>query len=663
MRRFGALIVAILLFAGLVAAEVPMRPAAPATAGDVSSGPVTAPAPTLVPVAPLARRPQRLASYDITASLDGKKHEITGSLKLTWHNASDKPATKLLFHLYLNAFKNETTHWFAEALRHRLDQYVGKSDWGSITVRELKVAGVAAKRTQLVSDGTVLRVVPAQPVAGASTVEITMSFHVVLPRVRARTGFVGDFHLVAQWFPKIGVREPDGTWRCHPFYMTSEFYADFGSYRVTLDVPKGFGVAATGRRIGKKTVKGGRHRVTYGADDVHDFAWTTGPDLGRMKRSVGRVKLQAVHFGEPAQKVRHHLDVTQRSLALLQKWLGPYPYDTLTVVLVPKDAESAGGMEYPTLFTSGVHHPPFLERAVALHTTVHELVHQYFYGLLASNEFAEPWLDEGLTSYVTGLVLDELYGADRSMGQVGSLKLGYFSYLRLGMRLMPDWDPARQQANRFAEPQSYFLNVYGRSALALRTLERQIGWPRMRKLLRDYVDRHRFTHPRGVDFFRTVDAHVTRKSIRQFTRAAIESSGVLDYEVARVYAIGLRKPRGRYDTSFDKRRRNLINIKGYENRVLLHRKGELRLPIEVELRFAGGSKKRVRWDGQNRWHWITVHHERPIRSAEIDPHRTLALERTVLNNGLRTDKDTRPARRMAGRVLGALQILMQVVGF
>lgn len=661
MRRPLPLLVMVLLCAGLVAAEAPpVSPGGPPPNGSLGQPP---PAMKPPPVSPTARRPQRVASYDISARLDAKKHEVTGSLKLTWHNTSDKPASKLLFHLYLNAFKNETTYWFSEALRHRMDHYVGKGDWGSITVSDLVVAGVGAKQSQLISDGTVLRVVPVQPVAPKSTVQITMSFVAVLPRVRARTGFVGDFHLVGQWFPKIGVRDFDGTWRCHPFYMTSEFYADFGVYQVTLDVPKGFGVAATGRRTGKMRVQGGRRQVTYQADDVHDFAWTAGPALKRMERTVGHVKLQAVHFGDPAEKVRRHLDVTARSLTLLQKWLGPYLYDTLTVVLVPKDAEAAGGMEYPTLFTSGVHHPPFGERAFSLHTTVHELVHQYFYGMLASNEFAEPWLDEGLTSYVTGLVLDDLYGADRSMGRVGSLQLAYWSYLRLGLRLMPDWDPARQRANRFAEPQSYFLNVYGRSALALRTLERQIGWPRMHKLLRDYVERHRFTHPTGEDFFGVVDTHVMAKPMRRFIRAAISTSGVLDYEVARVYAIALRKPRGHFQSAFDKRRRDLINAKGYENRVLLHRKGELRLPIEVELRFAGGAKKRVRWDGQQRWHWVTVHHDRPIRAAVIDPHRTLALERTILNNGLRTRKNARPARRLAGRVLGALQTLMQVVGF
>ncbi len=665
MKTFIALSIVGLLLAGVMSATGPARSGAGAagkrSAGKASAG--KAPTPEPDALSPEDHVPPRLANYDIRAKLDGKNHVVSGTLKLTWHNPAKTPAPFLLFHLYLNGFKNESTYWMSEALRHGLDRYVGTGNWGAITVRDLKVAGVAVKKTQLVEDGTVLRVVPAKPVPAETAVAITLSFTAKLPEVRARTGYMGDFHLVGQWFPKIGVREIDGTWQCHAFYMTSEFYADFGVYNVTLDVPKGYGVAATGRRTGKRRLKGGRHEVTYRAEDVHDFAWTTGPGLKRIKRTVGKVSMQAVHYGDPVEKVRRHLDVTQKSLALLQKWLGPYPYDTLTVVLVPKGASAAGGMEYPTLFTSGVHHPPFLERGGALHTTIHELVHQYFYGLLASNEFAEPWLDEGFTSYVTGLILDKLYGADRCMAEVGSLKLGYWTYLRIGMQYMPSLDPARQPANRFASPTSYFVNVYGRSALALRTLERQIGWPRMLKLLRAYVSKYRFTHPRGVDFFATADKHLREKPLRQFIRDAVSTPAVLDYEVIRVYSNKLEKPRGQFDDDFDKRRLALINAKGYESRVLLHRKGELRIPIEVELRFADGGKKRMRWDGQKRWHWLTVHHDQPIRSAVIDPHRTLAMERRLLNNGLRTGKDARPARRLAGRLLSGLQTVLQLVGF
>ncbi len=609
------------------------------------------------------RRSRRLASYRIQASLDAGRHQVTGTMRLRWHNAARTPAEHLLFHLYLNAFSNETTTWMSEAIRQRYPLSVGHGKWGGIRVHSVKVAGVAAREVRLLGDTTVLRVDPLRPVAAGDTVEVTMGFVATLPRIRARTGFEGDFHMVAQWFPKIGVRDPDGTWHCHPFYLTSEFYSDFGVYDVTLDVPWGFEVAATGRRTGTQELPGGRLRVTYRAEDVHDFAWTAGLGLRRLRRSLGGVKLQAVHFGDPLEKVRRHLEVTARSLELLQRWLGPYPYDTLTVVLVPEDASAAGGMEYPTLFTSGVRHEPLLERARALGTTVHELVHQYFYGLLASDELSEPWLDEGFTTYVTGLVLDDLFGADRSMGELGPLRLGYFQYLRLRMRRRADWDPARQRADRFAEPRSYAVNVYVRTALALRTLERKIGRRRMLGLLRDWVGRYRFAHPTGADFFRLVANHVPELLLRRFLADAINTSGVLDYEVARVLALELRRPRGVFLTAQDRRRRARAPSQGYENRVLLHRKGSLRLPVDVELRLEGGGRELVRWDGQARWHWVRLRGSRPVVAAVIDPRRDLAMDRSLLNNGLRTAADPRPARRLAGRLVVGLQTLLQLVGF
>ena len=536
-------------------------------------------------------------------------------------------------------------------------------------VSDVRVGGGLARETALAEDGTVLRVVPERAVPAETTVKITLSFVTRLPAVRARSGYAGSFHMVSQWFPKIGVRDRDGTWHCHPYHLASEFYADFGVYRVTVEVPRGFDVAASGRRVKETRGAGGGRLLHYLAEDVHDFAWAAGRSMQRLTRTVGAVTLQAVHFGDPRAKVKRHLELMARSLELLERWLGPYPYPTLTAVLVPDAAEQAGGMEYPTLFTTSTSHAPMMERFQAHGTTVHELVHQYFYGLLASNEHAEPWLDEGFTTYVSGLVLDRIFGRDRSALEVGPFKLGYFPLTRIWVRMAPDWDPAQQPAPAFADARSYFTNVYGRPCLALRTLERQIGWPRMRGLLRDYVANHRFTHPRGEDFFGFVDRHVPDPGVRRFFRQAIQTSGVLDYEVAKLYALRLRKPRGLFNTDFDRTRRVaaqkvLATLKtGYENRVLIHRRGELTLPITVELRFADGSRVRRRWDGQQRWHWLVVPHRSRVTSAVIDPDGTLALERSLLNNGRRTKPDARPARRVTGRLLGLLQLVLQLVGF
>ena len=95
-----------------------------------------------------------------------------------------------------------------------------------------------------------------QPVAPGATLAFDVEFTAQLPRVFARTGYAGDYHLVGQWFPKLAVYEPAGMrgrraggWNCHQFHADSEFFADYGSYRVAITTPSRFIVGATGERV------------------------------------------------------------------------------------------------------------------------------------------------------------------------------------------------------------------------------------------------------------------------------------------------------------------------------------------------------------------------------------------------------------------------------
>ncbi len=647
----------------LVLAPPPPAPSPPEPA-RVAPRP-TSPAPSTA--RPAGALSHRVVRYTITARLDPNKHVVTGDLSLDWHNPSTREATGLPFHLYLNAFKHPGTLWLSEAWKDGQRVRLKAGGWGGIDVADVKVDGVAA-RTALEVDGTVLRVTPARPVAGRATATITLRFTATLPKVRARTGYAKDFHLVGQWFPKIGVRDADGTWHCHPFYMLTEFYADFGTYDVTLEAPTDYDVAASGVRVSTSKAPRGARRYHYRADDVHDFVWMAAKGAKRMRRTLGQTRLEIVYFRDDPARVRRHLDHMAWALERLQRWYAPYPYPVLTCILVPPgDASEAGGMEYPTLFTSSSGAPPFLERVGPLNTTVHELTHQYFYGLLASNEYQEPWLDEGFTNYVTGQIVDDLYGRDRSAGELGPLHLGYFSLLRMWVRMQPSLDPPRQRASAFATALSYFTNVYGKTSLVLRTLEDQIGTKRMRALLRDYVRSFRFKHPTGQDFFRVLDRHVKDPLLRRFVREAVQTPGTLDYRVVRLRSLRLEKWDGRFTNAVDQRLRRaheaLRREHRYLNRVLVERRGTLRLPVTVELRFADGTRLRRRWDGQARWHWFEIPHRSRLSAAVVDPDRTLALEHSLLDTGLRRTPDARPARRLAGRILSVLQITLQIVGF
>src|SRR6202022_1670768 len=205
--------------------------------------------------------------YSIDATLDPKTKTIQGKERLLWRNPSGDAVAELQFHLYLNAFKNNSSTFMRESSGRLRGDRVGskEGDWGWIDVVSIRPADGRDLKSGArfiqpdgndPSDETVLAVPLPSPVPPHGEISLDIIFRDKLPRVFARTGFVRDFFLVGQWFPKLGVYEPDGMrrrprggWNCHAFPSTSEFYADFGTYDVTLTVPSHFVVGATGKNV------------------------------------------------------------------------------------------------------------------------------------------------------------------------------------------------------------------------------------------------------------------------------------------------------------------------------------------------------------------------------------------------------------------------------
>ncbi len=249
---------------------------------------LASPLPAATPVSP------PVVEYTIRVSLDPKEKTLEGTERLLWRNPSGDPVSELRFHLYLNAFKNNRTTFLRESGGQLRGDRAGQKpgDWGWIDVASMKTAdgrdlAPGARFVQPdgndASDQTVLVVPLPAPVPPHGEIALDIAFRAKLPKIFARTGFVRDYFLVGQWYPKIGVYEPAGMrgrtaggWNCHAFHANSEFYADYGKFDVTMTVPSRFVVGATGKRV-SETKKGDRTSYRYVQDNVHDFAWTADP--------------------------------------------------------------------------------------------------------------------------------------------------------------------------------------------------------------------------------------------------------------------------------------------------------------------------------------------------------------------------------------------------
>ena len=604
---------------------------------------------------------QRVVHYEINAKYDAAKHIIDATEVLTYHNLTGQPLDHFPFHLYQNAFQPNAT-WVREAKRDgsrdtAYDKWEAK-EYGSEEIKSIEVVGQGDLTSQLhyiapddgnKDDKTVIDLPVAKPIAPNAFVQFKIAFHEQMPETQARSGWKRDFLLGGQWFPKVGVWW-QGAWNCHQYHATTEFFADFGVYDVKLTVPQNEVIGASGVEVSSVNNPDNTKTVTYHGDDIHDFAWSVSPRY-KVRESTyqsqsGPVKLTFLMQPAHWDQAERHERVIRETLDRFEKWYGPYPYKTLTVI-DPEPDSAAEGMEYPTFITGGTNW--FMPDGVHLPELVleHEFGHQYWYGMVATNEFEDAWMDEGINSYTEVKVLDSILGKDKDILNAAGVSMGEREEQRLSYISVADRDPMAENAWSYYNSNSYGGVTYGKTASVLLTLEGIVGEDTMNKAMRAYFMKFRFTHPTKKDFLDTIQ-EVSGKDLKSYFDQAVYGSQVLDYSVLSVDSQPVNWYEENKDTNKDKKEK-----KGgkddtlYQSYVSVHRKGDFAMPIEIEIKFDNGEKIREHWDGQSRWTRFSYVKKAQVVSAEIDPDHTVQLDRNNFNNSYRVEPSAKATYKLS----------------
>ncbi|WP_082439478.1 MULTISPECIES: M1 family metallopeptidase [unclassified Massilia] len=655
----------------------------------------------------------RVVHYDIDATLDPVKHTVTGREKLTWRNRSSVPVRSVYLHLYMNAFEGTGSTFFTEkrlrdsAFRSGVD--IKQGEWGHIALRSV-TQGDATVPWSFVhpdngpaTDHTVVRFdLPAAVAPGASTT-FDIDFHTQLPRVMARTGYFGSFHLVGQWFPKIGVLELPGErgaaaprWNAHEMHLNSEFYADFGSYDVRITAPKAYTVGATGEPQGPPAEKDGMLTHRYVQGDVHDFAWTA--DKRSAKPMVETwtgpgsptVTVTVLYPPEYAASAAPAMKAAKDSLTYFSNTLGPYPYKTLTVVIPPHNAEEAGGMEYPTFFTAEGYaqvEPGTANQYLLDFVTIHEFGHGYFYGLLANNEFEEPMLDEGLNEYWDLRMLRDR-GQQVFAGTPLTRRLGFapgfqpFAAERSGT---PRGDAADAPGQNAYDRLQGIGPVYSRTAILMRDLEARIGKEPIERAFKEYYRRWKFRHPSTADLRETLaEVSGQRAAVEAVFAQQVYAATKVDDRVAdftsreqlplpgtrQVGSNWVEDKQADLDKRVEKEReawkkahpkaKEGTGPYPFRTEVLLRRYGAA-VPQTLVVKFADGSTETVRWDASESWRKFSW--TRPARavSAELDPQRLHYLDVSKLDDSRTIEPDASASRRWTMDAAAFIEYLLTLI--
>lgn len=588
---------------------------------------------------PMLEHPPRVVDYELRASLDPTAHTVHGDGTITWCNVSTAPVSELWMHLYLNAFKNQSSVF----MRTPVGGFRGTSlpvEWGTIDVRSL-VWIDGSERHDLWKDvelhrkddedETDARIPLPRAVNPGETIRLEVVWDDKLPAIVERTGYSGSFHMVAQWFPKLAKVELDGTFAHFPFHHLGEFYADYGRYDVTLNVPESFVIGATGP-ASEGRIENGRRIERHIQDDIHDFAWTAWDKFVTRTETIGGVACTILYPKGYESHAERELSTLRFAIPHYGARYGKYPYSVLTLVHPPASAPEAGGMEYPTLITTGG--ASYIPNGVYLPelVTIHEFGHQYFYGLLASHETNWPFLDEGVNSYAEAEAMTAWKGSASAVDFFG-LRIGDAEVHAESASHSAHNNRIAQPAHAFVTGNTYASLIYSRTATILDTLRRIYGDERMQRAVGTYARRFRFKHPVPGDlidtFARELDADAA-----ELLRTSLFDKGWVDFKVEAISSRVVHASAGLFDIGGKRERvpTNRETAGSYGGSVLVLRRGTLQVPVEIELVSEDGARTRVAWDGKADSTRIPYSGSSALRAAIVDPDRRVTLDEDPTNN-------------------------------
>jgi hypothetical protein len=479
---------------------------------------------------------QQEVRYNIQVALNDKQHSLKGDLSVEYINHSPDTLRYIWFHLWPNAYRNNNT-----ALARQLAADKGNekkttvNEPGFIDSLRFTINGQTAATENDTANIDMVKLVLAQPLLPGKQVTITTPFYVKLPNYYSRSGYSGQQFMVCQWYPKPAVYDRTG-WHAFPYLDQGEFYSEYGSFKVNITVPAEYVVGATGtlqtlpelnkyKQIGlannkngkevayKTTTPGKLKTLQYTGEHIHDFAWFAGKDFVIRYDTMQLTERDAIDvfsYGQTAgnKTWKNSTNYIKDAVRHYSKWIGQYPYPVVQAVEGPKNL-SSGGMEYPmiTLITS----PNAKEEEMDAVIT-HEVGHNWFYGILGSNERDHPWMDEGLNTYFQFRYEAEKY---RTNSLLASMIPPYIKELPETefqakiyevLRAVPADQPISTSSTGFVNKDDYGIVVYVKTAMWMHKLETELGRDVLDKGLQLYFSKWQFKHPSPEDLKKELEA-------------------------------------------------------------------------------------------------------------------------------------------------------------
>ncbi len=514
---------------------------------------------------------QQTVDYNIQVELDDSNHVLNGFEEIEYINNSHHGMDTIWFHLWPNAYKNTATALGVQLLENgeTTFQFLKEEDRGYIDSLDFKVNGEKITWVYHPNHIDVCALVLNNKLAPNERLTITTPFKVKIPQAGiSRLGHDGNSYQITQWYPKPAVYDKQG-WHPMPYLNQGEFYSEYGTFNVRISVPKNYVIAATGelktqseinflndladRSMTKDTeweydssANMDYKTLHYVQNNIHDFAWFGQKDFVVRKDSVElpeskrKVTTWAFFSPESYEEWKSVPKYINQAVHLYSKYTGDYPYAQCSAV--EASLEAGGGMEYPmiTIIDFG------MEGKILENVVVHEVGHNWFYGMLGFNERKMPSLDEGINSFYEMRYFEEYYGDSSLSSQVDFLPEKISNWLNLkevtvrGEKYLTYLFTARNNTDqKITEHSAHYtkLNygaiVYAKMAVSMQMLRSALGDQVFDQSMRQFYNKWEFKHPTLSDL-RTEFEQVSGKDLSWFFDHYLNTTEKINIKMNRV---------------------------------------------------------------------------------------------------------------------------------
>jgi len=515
---------------------------------------------------------QQDVAYKIDVKLDDKTHELNAFETIEYTNNSPQELAFIYFHIWPNAYDNNST---ALAKQYLLDSnselFNIEKRRGYIDQLDFKVDGETIVWEYDKEHIDICKLQLKAPLKPGERITISTPFHVKLPLgVTSRLGHVKQTYQITQWYPKPAVYDQYG-WHQMPYLNQGEFYSEFGSFDVSITIPKNYVVGATGdlqneaelawlTQIAAKTAKIETFdtkdaviesstefkTLRYTQVNVHDFAWFADKHFNVLKGEIQlpdsdqKVTTWTMFPNAEAALWKNSLEYIGDAVYFYSEKNGNYPYKQCTALHSALSA--GGGMEYPNVTVIG-NSSNARELEIVI---MHEVGHNWFYGILGSNERVYTWMDEGLNSFNEARYMREKYDKEdafsNSMGipkkltkLIGLDDIRYknfqeITYLALA-RTNSDQNPSTLAAA--FTPMNYGAVPYMKSARTFDYLMSYLGEETFDKAMKKYFEKWKFKHPYPKDL-RQVLEEESGEDLSWVFDDLLNTTKKIDYKICKV---------------------------------------------------------------------------------------------------------------------------------